>query len=103
MTLLNKELFDKSIEGLNGNYYIELKPAGVRSSQQNNYYWSIVKLLAEELGYTEPEMHQAIKTHFHIQSTKSLTTKEFSLYIERIIRWSAIDLHIVIPDPKTLL
>ena len=103
MTLLNKELFDRSIEGLSGNYYIELKPAGVRSSQQNNYYWSIVKLLAEELGYTESEMHQAIKNHFNILSTKSLTTKEFSEYIERIIRWSAIDLHIVIPDPKTLL
>ena len=48
-------------------------------------------------------MHQAVKDHFEIQSTKTLTTKEFSKLIERIIRWSAIDLGIVIPDTKTLL
>jgi len=32
-----------------------------------------------------------------------LTTKEFSQFIERIIRWSAIDLGVIIPDTKTLL
>ena len=60
-------------------------------------------MLADDLGYTNQEMHQAIKDHFNINSTKTLTTKEFSQFIERIIRWAAIDLNVIIPDVKTLL
>ncbi len=48
-------------------------------------------------------MHSTIKTHFDVDSTKTLSTKEFAKFIERIIRWSALDLNIVIPDTKTLL
>ena len=103
MSLLNRAEFDNAISKLQGEYYIELKETGVRSAQQNNYYWKIVDMLADDLGYTRREMHQAVKDHFEIQSTKTLTTKEFSKLIERIIRWSAIDLGIVIPDTKTLL
>lgn len=102
MTLVNRQEFDNAIDKLSGNYYIELKEAGVRSSQQNNYYWKIVNILADDLGYTEQEMHSTLKNHFNIESTKTLSTKEFSKLIEQIIRWSAIDLGIVIPDPKTL-
>ena len=103
LLITNRDEFDNVISNLNGNYYIELTETGVRSSQQNNYYWKIVDLLAEDLGYTTQEMHQAIKDHFNIKSTKILTTKEFSQFIERIIRWAAIDLNVVIPDVKTLL
>jgi len=103
MTLLNRDEFDKVISTLSGEYYIELKETGVRSAQQNNYYWKIVGILGEELGYTEQEMHSTIKNHFNIDSTKTLSTKEFSVFIERLIRWSAVEMNIVIPDPKTLL
>ena len=103
LIILNRSEFDSIISNLSGNYYIELKETGVRSTQQNNYYWRIVNLLADDLGYTDREMHDAIKEHFNINSTKVLTTKEFAKLIERIIRWSAIDLGIVIPDSKTLL
>ena len=99
MTLANREEFDKAISKLQGEYYIELKETGVRSSQQNNYYWNIVRILAEELGYTENEMHSTIKNHFEVESTKTLSTKEFASFIERLVRWSAIELNIVIPDP----
>ena len=99
MTLTNREEFDNAISKLQGDYYIELKETGVRSSQQNNYYWNIVRILAEELGYTENEMHSTIKNHFEIESTKTLSTKEFASFIERLVRWSAIELNIVIPDP----
>ena len=99
MTLTNKEEFDNAISKLQGDYYIELKETGVRSSQQNNYYWNIVRILAEELGYTENEMHSTIKNHFEVESTKTLSTKEFASFIERLVRWSAIELNIVIPDP----
>ena len=100
MVLENKEEFNKAISSLDGNYYIELKETGVRSGQQNNYYWGIIKILADELGYTEKEMHYTVKNHFEVESTKTLTTKEFADLIERIIRWSAMELNIVIQDPK---
>ena len=100
MVLDSKDEFTKAINDLSVDYYTELKPTGVRSGQQNNYYWSIVRILAEELGYTEQEMHTTIKNHFDIESTKTLTTKEFADLIERIIRWSAMELNIVIHDPK---
>lgn len=99
VSLHNKPSFTKAIQSISGDYYMELKPTGVRSSEQNNYYWVIVDLLAQELGYTTHEMHQTLKDHFKIQSTKELTTKEFSSLIENIIRWSAIEMNIVIPDP----
>ena len=99
MTLLDKEEFDRAIDKLQGDYYIELKETGVRSSQQNNYYWNIVRILADEFGYTENEMHITIKNHFEIESTKTLSTKEFANFIEKLVRWSAIEFNIVIPDP----
>ena len=99
MSLLNRAEFDNAISKLQGEYYIELKETGVRSAQQNNYYWNIVRILAEELGYTENEMHSTIKNHFEVESTKTLSTKEFASFIERLVRWSAIELNIVIPDP----
>jgi len=99
MTLTNREEFDKAISKLQGEYYIELKETGVRSAQQNNYYWNIVRILADELGYTENEMHSTIKNHFEVESTKTLSTKEFASFIERLVRWSAIELNIIIPDP----
>ena len=102
MTLTNREEFDRAISKLQGEYYIELKETGVRSAQQNNYYWKIVGILGEELGYTEQEMHSTIKNHFNIDSTKTLSTKEFSVFIERLVRWSAVDMNIVIPDPKNI-
>ena len=98
MTLTDKEEFDKVISKLQGDYYIELKETGVRSSQQNNYYWNAVRIIAEELGYTDNEMHATIKNHFEVESTKTLSTKEFASFIERLVRLSAIELNIVIPD-----
>ena len=99
MTLTDREEFDKVISKLQGDYYIELKETGVRYSQQNNYYWNAVRIIAEELGYTDNEMHATIKNHFEVESTKTLSTKEFASFIERLVRWSAIELNIVIPDP----
>lgn len=103
LILLNRAEFDKVILHLSGEYYLELRETGVRSAQQNNYYWKIVNIIADDLGYTSHEMHSTIKDHFNISSTKTLSTKKFAMFIERIIRWCAIDLDIVIPDSKTLL
>jgi len=82
-----------------GEYYFTLSQVGVRSGQQKYYYWNIINILSEELGYTKQEMHITIKNHFNIESTKSLERKEFSNFIEELVRWSAIELNVVIPDP----
>ena len=78
-----------TVEVEDGEYYFTLKPVGVRSGQQNNYYWNIINILSEELGYTKQEMHMTIKNHF----------KVFGDFIEELVRWSAIELNVVIPDP----
>jgi len=103
LTFHDREEFIKAIKHIEGNFYLELKEIGVRSPQQNNYYWSIVELLGNELGYTKREMHELLKVEFDIQSTKDLEVAEFAKFIEEIIRWSAIEFSIAIPDPKTLL
>ena len=100
MSLLDRVEFDNAISKLQGEYYIELKETGVRSAQQNNYYWNAVRIIADELGYTEQEMHSTIKNHFEVESTKMLSTKEFANFIEKLVRWSAVELNIIIPDPK---
>ncbi len=48
-------------------------------------------------------MHELLKVQFGIDSTKNLEVAEFAKFIEEIIRWSAIEFSIAIPDPKTLL
>ena len=88
---------------IEGDVHLEIKLAEkVRSPQQNAYYRVIIRILSKELGYTEQEMHSTIKNHFNVESTKTLSTKEFARFIERLIRWSAVDLNIVIPDPKSI-
>lgn len=86
----------------------------IRSIQQNKYYWAvIVAMLAEHCGYSDDEMHEALKDKFlsiydpetdlkKIGSTTELTTLEFIEYNERIKRWASEFHHLVIPDPKQI-
>ena len=99
LKIINKKDFDKFLESLEGEIEIVVSEVNSRTHWQNNYYWNIVRILADELGYTENEMHSTIKNHFEVESTKTLSTKEFASFIERLVRWSAIELNIVIPDP----
>lgn len=95
----NGIIITRTVDLPDGEYYIDIKPVGARSGQQNNYYWRIIDILSEELGYTKKEMHKTIKDHFGIQSTKLMEQKEFSNFLEELIRWCAIELNVVIPDP----
>jgi hypothetical protein len=82
-----------------------------RSNQQNAYYWSVVvAMLADHTGYSNDEMHENLKRMFlgqidehglmRVGSTAKLKTDEFQGYIAKIVRWAAMDLSFVIPDPK---
>ncbi len=99
--VVDGEITIHSFDAPNGTYYLELKKTETRSPKQNNYYWFVVEILAEDLGYTQQEMHTTLKNHFDITSTKHLSKKEFADFLERIIRWAAIDFGIALPDPHT--
>lgn len=84
-----------------------------RSANSNRYYWGVVvPIIAEHLGYTSDEMHEALKYKFlrleadcaasdlpKIRSTASLDVKEFGTYLESVITWAGADFGLVIPDP----
>ena len=100
-------------------YTVEVKKhKNTRSNMQNNYYWKcIVQVLAEELGYFNDEMHDALKVKFsseweminykdktipmhNITSTTQMNTKEFEVYAEQIRIWALSDLGIRIMLPN---
>ena len=75
----------------------------MRTKAQNNYYWKcIVKVLGEELGYFQYEMHNILKKQFTPIKTSDMTKQEFNQYCENIRIWALTDLGIIIhPQNKT--
>lgn len=75
-----------------------------RSNPQNKYYFGvIVDMISQETGNEPEETHELLKLKFlkpmGKQNTTQLDTREFNLYIEKIQRWAAQELSMVIPDP----
>ena len=99
-----QSLNDKSVDVL-----IRL-PKKDRSHEQNRYYWGvIIRLLSEHLGYSDDEMHDALKMLFlkdesrkipTLRSTTELSTTEFEKYLEEIRMWAAQLLGFYIPLPN---
>tara|TARA_Y100000401_G_scaffold73348_1_gene59337 strand:- start:16447 stop:16764 length:318 start_codon:yes stop_codon:yes gene_type:complete len=75
-----------------GYYTIKVKHDKNRNVAQNNRYWKSVRIIGNDLGYDESEMHNIIKQYFKITSTKELGKEEFSIFLEKLERW-AIDEH----------
>ena len=84
-----------------------------RTNEQNAYYHGVVlKMIADECGYRgEAELeglHEELKRMFLpkngrlniVKSTASLSTVEFSDYIEKVRAWAAEELSLYIPDPN---
>ena len=90
MTLHDRESLKDFIANNEGDVsiFIKILPK-TRSAAQNNYYWTIIKSVANEIGYTEDEMHQVVKDKFKIDSTRNLEQDEFSDLIDKIIRYFA--------------
>ena len=75
---------------IKGEVWVDIKVAPkTRSPQQNGYYRTIIRELAKEIGDSEDGMHEAIKEHFKIESTKDLSHEEFSNFLDSVIRWAA--------------
>jgi len=91
------------------------------STQLRRYYFKVVvnevMMGLWEVGYecSPPQTHAYLKHEFlqvwtldetnwcylcEDGSTKELSNKEFIAYIERIQRWAALYLNVVIPDPN---
>jgi len=81
-----------------------------RTSAANRYYWGvIIPMLAEFCGMTREETHDALKHKLlidrtdeglpRVRSTCSLTTEEFSRYLDGCIQLAG-EIGLIIPDPK---
>lgn len=81
-------LFSHLMSLSDGYYTISIKKDKNRNIAQNNYYWKSVRIIGNELGYNEDEMHLIIKQHFKIDSTKELDKEEFSLFIDKLESWA---------------
>jgi len=93
-----------------------------RSNEQNSYYWSvIVRILSDDLGYTDEEVHEILKFKFLTDvreyvferegqketklfnvplTTTNLTTQRFEDYLSNIRTWASRELSIYIPQPN---
>jgi hypothetical protein len=79
-----------------------------RSSQQNRYLWGVVyKIIGDELGYTDVEVHEVFKEKFlsykkngfkFTKSTSTLKTGEFADYVTKVIHYASTELEMIIPD-----
>ena len=72
-----------------GEAYIDINPSNIRNTAQNNYYWSILREFARQIGYQPEELHYWCKHHFKIETTSEFTKEEFSEFIDRVILWAA--------------
>lgn len=91
------------------------KRSKARSLPQNRYYWGVViDMVAEETGFEPEDAHLSLREKFLsftdaktgltiIRSTTSLSTVEFREYCDKIQRWAAEWLGVVIPDPDGCL
>ncbi len=124
--LKNEEIRQHLIEVINGLpldpvHVIEIKPyKRNRSMEQNAYYWKLLRIMGDDLGYSVDELHVEMKKRFllpyliskepelenaaieneealaRVISTTILKVNEFSEYLEQVIKL-AMSLGIKIP------
>lgn len=113
LVLRENDLFNRYLHSLRGEVEVIVRKwKKRRSSKQNNYYWgAVIPILCESFGYSDEEMHEALKWLFlrnrereklpTVKSTASLSTIEFNNYIDKIILWAG-EQGIVIPPPAEI-
>lgn len=81
-----------------------------RSNSQNNYYWNYLRIISQETGENETDLHELFKRKFLIPeykvvmgqeikiptTTTSLSKTDFSDYLDKISSFTAISL----PSPE---
>lgn len=107
----------------NGKHLVTVKDIRKRSIPQNSYYWAVVVPLVRrglyDIGFdevqTNDDAHRLLKKQFIRKEfinkktgevaritgkSSGLSIPEFNEYIERICKWSAEYLDVVIPSPN---
>ena len=88
------------------------KEKSVRSFNQNSYYWLYLRLIANETGHTEMELHELFKRIFlppvfmkvlgreikTPRTTTSLSKHEFGEYLDKI----CAETNVPLPDKKVV-
>ena len=84
-----------------------------RSIQQNRYYWLILTILANEIGYEKNELHEIVKYKFlrkekvdektgeifeYLGSSTTLGKMDFADFISKLQQWSAETFNVILPD-----
>ncbi len=96
----HKEL-GRKLQGLDeGEYIIEIKKnRPIRSLDANKFYWAVLQIIAVESGHDKDWLHDFYKNEFNFEevklpngdirrmarSTSGLDTKDFALYLNRVI------------------
>lgn len=115
LVLDRRDAFRESLHALAGQR-VEVtvrKARTQRSNQANRYYWGVViTLIADALGYTPEEAHEAVAFHLlrvhedtklpRRRSTATLSVEDFARYVEDVKRFAASDLGVFIPDANTI-
>ena len=100
LTLHDKLGFNRYISQNEGEVWIDIKSAPkTRSPEQNGYYRVILRDVANQMGYTQDELHNIVKHKFEVETTKHLSVEEFTEYLDLIIRWFA-ELGFPVQDPR---
>ena len=87
------------------------KPRSPRTIQQNKYLWILYQIIADHIGYTKDEVHEALGNKFLLdnseklpkrRSTTDLSIQELSFYIEQIKKWTSEFLGFTLPEPNEI-
>lgn len=108
---LNVQSWSRYVEEIkNGSYVMEIKAyRKKRTMAQNRWYWKVMEIIGDELGYEREELHETFKATYlgeidehgllHSKSTTEQTTTTMTEYMDKIIRFAAKN-GILIPDPN---
>ena len=83
----------------------------IRTNKQNKLWWSWMKIIGNELGYSKNEIHDILKYKFllreeindgettqHLKSTSTLTKTEFNKLTQDVFFWANDTLNINLPN-----
>jgi hypothetical protein len=110
LTLAEPQTFIGYLHTLKGEVEIIIRsPRKKRSNDQNEYYWGVVlKLIADQTGHTDEEVHEHLKWRFlrkhgrleTVKSTTKLSTIEFEEYLSKVRQFASGELNIYVPLPN---
>jgi hypothetical protein len=99
-----KEIFINLVKNMEGKLNIKIDtPDQLRSSAENRYYFGVViKMIADETGNTDFDIHNEMKAMFCLDTTR-LTIESFEIYCEKIRIWALNFLNLKIPLPREII